>query len=96
VCCATNKDLNLLNVSRAYQETGGFLIFRSNDSNNILILQVPNGREGKANLRICGNCHLTSGFRFQNSTAVTIVVKGSSAFIQTDKPVYKPSQTGMP
>nr|CAB3233265.1 C3 and PZP-like alpha-2-macroglobulin domain-containing protein 8 [Phallusia mammillata] len=49
--------------------------------------------EGKANLKVCGNCHMTSGFRFSNSTPVTVAAKGTSAFIQTDKPVYKPSQT---
>uniref|UniRef100_F7A528 Uncharacterized protein n=1 Tax=Ciona intestinalis TaxID=7719 RepID=F7A528_CIOIN len=58
-----------------------------------LILKVPTGNEGKASLKICGNCHLTSGFNFYNSTPVTVVNKGTSAFVQTDKPVYKPSQT---
>ncbi|CAK8682027.1 unnamed protein product [Clavelina lepadiformis] len=58
-----------------------------------LTLKVPTGHEGKAHLKVCGNCHLNTGFHFSNSTSVTVLNKGASAFIQTDKPVYKPSQT---
>jgi len=70
----------------------------SSDSQEInnsgyLNIQVPSGVEGLATLKICGNCFLTRGYTFRNSTTITIIKKGSSAFIQTDKPIYKPSQT---
>lgn len=42
-----------------------------------------------------GNRHVTEeGYIFHNYTTVTIDSKGSSVFIQTDKPVYKPKQKG--
>ncbi|XP_006818919.1 C3 and PZP-like alpha-2-macroglobulin domain-containing protein 8 [Saccoglossus kowalevskii] len=59
-----------------------------------LKLEVPRTTKGKAELKICGNCDLhAGGYTFQNQTTVTIDDKGSSIFIQTDKPVYKPGQT---
>ncbi|XP_070536765.1 C3 and PZP-like alpha-2-macroglobulin domain-containing protein 8 [Ptychodera flava] len=57
-------------------------------------LEVPRPARGKATLKICGNCDLQAGgYTFHNYTVITIDEKGSSAFIQTDKPIYKPSQT---
>ncbi|KAG8454856.1 hypothetical protein GDO86_001179 [Hymenochirus boettgeri] len=62
------------------------------DKGNINI-QVPYGLRGQANLKIWGNRHLTEGgFSFHNSTTITLDSKGSSIFIQTDKPIYKPKQ----
>ncbi|XP_042198630.1 C3 and PZP-like alpha-2-macroglobulin domain-containing protein 8 [Callorhinchus milii] len=56
-------------------------------------LKVPSGLRGQAHLKVWGNRHLTDdGYIFHNFTTVTIDAKGSSVFIQTDKPVYKPSQ----
>ncbi|XP_029470045.1 C3 and PZP-like alpha-2-macroglobulin domain-containing protein 8 isoform X2 [Rhinatrema bivittatum] len=56
-------------------------------------LKVPAGLRGQAHLKVWGNRHLTDeGYIFQNYTTVTIDSKGSSLFIQTDKPVYKPRQ----
>ncbi|XP_039622768.1 C3 and PZP-like alpha-2-macroglobulin domain-containing protein 8 isoform X2 [Polypterus senegalus] len=56
-------------------------------------LKVPFGLRGQAHLKIWGNRNLTDeGFIFYNYTTVTIDPKGSSVFIQTDKPVYKPKQ----
>ncbi|KAM4608160.1 C3 and PZP-like alpha-2-macroglobulin domain-containing protein 8 [Discoglossus pictus] len=56
-------------------------------------IQVPHGLRGQAHLKVWGNRHLTDkGFIFHNSTTVTVDTKGSSVFIQTDKPVYKPKQ----
>ncbi|XP_039255837.2 C3 and PZP-like alpha-2-macroglobulin domain-containing protein 8 [Styela clava] len=60
--------------------------------NGVITFQIPKGIEGKAMLEVCGNCHQHATFRFQNSTTITIINKGTSAFIQTDKPLYKPSQ----
>uniref|UniRef100_A0A8C5QE18 C3 and PZP like alpha-2-macroglobulin domain containing 8 n=1 Tax=Leptobrachium leishanense TaxID=445787 RepID=A0A8C5QE18_9ANUR len=58
-------------------------------------LQVPLGIRGQAHLKVWGNRHLTDGgFIFHNSTTLTVDSKGSSVFIQTDKPVYKPKQKG--
>ncbi|XP_077993522.1 C3 and PZP-like alpha-2-macroglobulin domain-containing protein 8 [Glandiceps talaboti] len=57
-------------------------------------LEVPTTVRGKARLTVCGNCDLQAGgFTFHNYTTVTVDEKGSSVFIQTDRPVYKPSQT---
>ncbi|EMP24064.1 C3 and PZP-like alpha-2-macroglobulin domain-containing protein 8 [Chelonia mydas] len=54
---------------------------------------VPSGLRGQAHLKVWGNRHLTEeGYIFHNYTTVTIDSKGSSVFIQTDKPVYKPKQ----
>ncbi|XP_053558866.1 C3 and PZP-like alpha-2-macroglobulin domain-containing protein 8 [Bombina bombina] len=56
-------------------------------------IRVPPGVRGQAHLKVWGNRHLTDGgFIFHNSTTVTVDTKGSSVFIQTDKPVYKPKQ----
>ncbi|XP_018112272.1 C3 and PZP-like alpha-2-macroglobulin domain-containing protein 8 [Xenopus laevis] len=56
-------------------------------------IQLPSGLRGQAHLKVWGNRHLTEGgFIFHNSTTVTVDSKGSSVFIQTDKPVYKPKQ----
>lgn len=56
-------------------------------------LKVPQGFSGQAQLKVWGNRHLTdNGYIFHNFTTVTIDSKGSSVFIQTDKPVYKPKQ----
>uniref|UniRef100_A0A8D0GVG8 C3 and PZP-like alpha-2-macroglobulin domain-containing protein 8 n=1 Tax=Sphenodon punctatus TaxID=8508 RepID=A0A8D0GVG8_SPHPU len=58
-------------------------------------LKVPPGLRGQAHLKVWGNRHLTEeGYIFHNYTTVTIDSKGSSVFIQTDKPVYKPKQKG--
>uniref|UniRef100_A0A8B9SA94 C3 and PZP-like alpha-2-macroglobulin domain-containing protein 8 n=1 Tax=Apteryx owenii TaxID=8824 RepID=A0A8B9SA94_APTOW len=56
-------------------------------------LKVPSGLRGQAHLKVWGNRHVTEeGYIFHNYTTVTIDSKGSSVFIQTDKPVYKPKQ----
>uniref|UniRef100_A0A6I8P7H9 C3 and PZP like alpha-2-macroglobulin domain containing 8 n=2 Tax=Ornithorhynchus anatinus TaxID=9258 RepID=A0A6I8P7H9_ORNAN len=56
-------------------------------------LKVPSGLRGQGHLKVWGNRHLTEeGYIFHNYTTVTIDSKGSSMFIQTDKPVYKPKQ----
>ncbi|KAF2980460.1 hypothetical protein EK904_008359 [Melospiza melodia maxima] len=56
-------------------------------------LKVPPGLRGQAHLKVWGNRHLAEeGHIFHNYTTVTIDSKGSSVFIQTDKPVYKPKQ----
>ncbi|XP_078280016.1 C3 and PZP-like alpha-2-macroglobulin domain-containing protein 8 [Rhinoraja longicauda] len=56
-------------------------------------LKVPQGFSGQAQIKVWGNRHLTdNGYIFHNFTTVTIDSKGSSVFIQTDKPVYKPKQ----
>ncbi|XP_067824744.1 C3 and PZP-like alpha-2-macroglobulin domain-containing protein 8 [Heptranchias perlo] len=56
-------------------------------------LKVPPGFSGQAQLKVWGNRQLTDdGYIFHNFTTVTIDSKGSSVFIQTDKPVYKPKQ----
>ncbi|KAJ7415213.1 C3 and PZP-like alpha-2-macroglobulin domain-containing protein 8 [Willisornis vidua] len=56
-------------------------------------LKVPPGLRGQAHLKVWGNRNLAGdGYIFHNSTTVTIDSKGSSVFIQTDKPVYKPKQ----
>ncbi|XP_033624111.1 C3 and PZP-like alpha-2-macroglobulin domain-containing protein 8 isoform X2 [Asterias rubens] len=58
-----------------------------------LTLQVPRDVRGKVTLEVCGNCESGStGYHFKNSTELDVVDKGTSVFIQTDKPVYKPSQ----
>ncbi|XP_038058113.1 C3 and PZP-like alpha-2-macroglobulin domain-containing protein 8 isoform X2 [Patiria miniata] len=58
-----------------------------------LKLQVPGGVRGRVTLEVCGNCDIgATGYHFKNSTDVDISDKGTSVFIQTDKPVYKPSQ----
>ncbi|XP_074161873.1 C3 and PZP-like alpha-2-macroglobulin domain-containing protein 8 [Sminthopsis crassicaudata] len=55
--------------------------------------KVPSGLRGQAHLKVWGNRHLTEdGYIFHNYTTVTIDSKGSSVFIQTDKPLYKPKQ----
>ncbi|RXM94927.1 C3 and PZP-like alpha-2-macroglobulin domain-containing protein 8 [Acipenser ruthenus] len=55
--------------------------------------QVPSGLRGQAHLKVWGNRHLADeGYIFHNYTTVTVDAKGSSVFIQTDKPVYKPKQ----
>lgn len=59
------------------------------------VFQVPSGLRGQAHLKVWGNRHLAGdGYIFHNYTTVTIDSKGSSVFIQTDKPVYKPKQKG--
>lgn len=56
---------------------------------------MPSGLRGQAHLKVWGNRHLAEeGYIFHNYTTVTIDSKGSSVFIQTDKPVYKPKQKG--
>ncbi|KAJ8419039.1 hypothetical protein AAFF_G00005380 [Aldrovandia affinis] len=56
-------------------------------------LKVPAGLRGQAHLKVWGNRHLTEeGYIFHNYTTVTVDSKGTAVFIQTDKPVYKPSQ----
>ncbi|KAK6467323.1 C3 and PZP-like alpha-2-macroglobulin domain-containing protein 8 [Huso huso] len=56
-------------------------------------LKVPSGLRGQAHLKVWGNRHLADeGYIFHNYTTVTVDAKGSSVFIQTDKPVYKPKQ----
>ncbi|XP_054835570.1 C3 and PZP-like alpha-2-macroglobulin domain-containing protein 8 [Eublepharis macularius] len=56
-------------------------------------LKVPPGLRGQAHLKVWGNRHLTEdGYIFHNHTTVTIDSKGASVFIQTDKPVYRPTQ----
>uniref|UniRef100_A0A8D2NEX1 C3 and PZP-like, alpha-2-macroglobulin domain containing 8 n=1 Tax=Zonotrichia albicollis TaxID=44394 RepID=A0A8D2NEX1_ZONAL len=56
-------------------------------------LKVPPGLRGQAHLKVWGNRHLAGeGHIFHNYTTVTIDSKGSSVFIHTDKPVYKPKQ----
>uniref|UniRef100_A0A8C3D5K4 C3 and PZP like alpha-2-macroglobulin domain containing 8 n=1 Tax=Corvus moneduloides TaxID=1196302 RepID=A0A8C3D5K4_CORMO len=56
-------------------------------------LKVPSGLRGQAHLKVWGNRHLAEeGYIFHNYTTVTIDSKGSSVFIQTDKPIYKPKQ----
>uniref|UniRef100_A0A8C2TNW3 C3 and PZP-like alpha-2-macroglobulin domain-containing protein 8 n=1 Tax=Coturnix japonica TaxID=93934 RepID=A0A8C2TNW3_COTJA len=58
-------------------------------------LKVPSGLRGQGHLKVWGNRHVTEeGYIFHNYTTVTIDSKGSSVFIQTDKPVYKPKQKG--
>ncbi|XP_022086577.1 C3 and PZP-like alpha-2-macroglobulin domain-containing protein 8 isoform X2 [Acanthaster planci] len=58
-----------------------------------LKLQVPSGVRGRITLEVCGNCEIgATGYHFKNSTDVDVSDKGTSVFIQTDKPVYKPSQ----
>ncbi|KAI8503042.1 C3 and PZP-like alpha-2-macroglobulin domain-containing protein 8 [Branchiostoma belcheri] len=65
-----------------------------------LRLKVPHDAKGKATLKVCGNCAQAARvgekevFFFHNSTSVVIEERGSAVFIQTDKPVYKPGQTG--
>uniref|UniRef100_A0A8B9UR96 C3 and PZP like alpha-2-macroglobulin domain containing 8 n=1 Tax=Anas zonorhyncha TaxID=75864 RepID=A0A8B9UR96_9AVES len=56
-------------------------------------LKVPSGLRGQGHLKVWGNRHIAEeGYIFHNYTTVTIDSKGSSVFIQTDKPVYKPKQ----
>lgn len=56
---------------------------------------MPSGLRGQGHLKVWGNRHVTEeGYIFHNYTTVTIDSKGSSVFIQTDKPVYKPKQKG--
>ncbi|KAI4828654.1 hypothetical protein KUCAC02_022733 [Chaenocephalus aceratus] len=55
-------------------------------------LKVPSGLRGQAHLKVWGNRHLTEGgYIFHNYTTVTVESKGTAVFIQTDKPVYKPT-----
>ncbi|XP_076009289.1 C3 and PZP-like alpha-2-macroglobulin domain-containing protein 8 [Genypterus blacodes] len=54
-------------------------------------LKVPSGLRGQAHLKVWGNRQLTEGgYIFHNYTTVTVESKGTTVFIQTDKPVYKP------
>ncbi|XP_015826901.3 C3 and PZP-like alpha-2-macroglobulin domain-containing protein 8 isoform X1 [Nothobranchius furzeri] len=54
-------------------------------------LKVPSGLRGQALLKVWGNRHLTEGgYIFHNFTTITVESKGTAAFIQTDKPIYKP------
>nr|XP_003201105.2 C3 and PZP-like alpha-2-macroglobulin domain-containing protein 8 [Danio rerio] len=56
-------------------------------------IKVPSDLRGQAHLKVWGNCQLNEGgYIFQNHTTVTIDSKGTTVFIQTDKPVYKPQQ----
>ncbi|KAJ7308316.1 hypothetical protein JRQ81_008850 [Phrynocephalus forsythii] len=56
-------------------------------------LKVPPCLRGQGHLKVWGNRHLAEeGYIFYNHTTVTIDSKGASVFIQTDKPVYRPTQ----
>ncbi|XP_071943363.1 C3 and PZP-like alpha-2-macroglobulin domain-containing protein 8 [Antedon mediterranea] len=57
--------------------------------------KVPNLLRGEAILKVCGNCvpGNTKEYTFFNSSLVRIEEKGSSVFLQTDRPIYKPGQT---
>uniref|UniRef100_A0A8C1XZL9 C3 and PZP like alpha-2-macroglobulin domain containing 8 n=1 Tax=Cyprinus carpio TaxID=7962 RepID=A0A8C1XZL9_CYPCA len=56
---------------------------------------VPSDLRGQAHLKVWGNRQLNEGgFIFHNHTTVTVDSKGTTVFIQTDKPVYKPRQKG--
>ncbi|CAH2293294.1 C3 and PZP-like alpha-2-macroglobulin domain-containing 8 [Pelobates cultripes] len=84
----TKVQLQLVVKGEAVAEAHG-LVF---DKGTVKI-QVPLGIRGQAYLKVWGNRHLTDGgFIFHNFTTVTVDSKGSSVFIQTDKPVYKPKQ----
>ncbi len=51
---------------------------------------------GQAHLKVWGNRQLNEGgYIFHNHTTVTVDSKGTTVFIQTDKPVYKPRQKGL-
>ena len=55
------------------------------------LLQVPdNLHSGSYKLHVQG----TGGLHFQNETDLTFESKSISIFIQTDKAMYKPGQTG--
>ncbi|XP_056303565.1 C3 and PZP-like alpha-2-macroglobulin domain-containing protein 8 [Danio aesculapii] len=56
-------------------------------------IKVPSDLRGQAHLKVWGNRQLNEGgYIFHNHTTVTIDSKGTTVFIQTDKPVYKPQQ----
>ncbi|TRY62333.1 hypothetical protein DNTS_025869, partial [Danionella cerebrum] len=56
-------------------------------------IKVPSDLRGQAHLKVWGNRQLSEGgYIFHNHTIVTIDSKGTTVFIQTDKPVYKPTQ----
>ncbi|XP_052446900.1 C3 and PZP-like alpha-2-macroglobulin domain-containing protein 8 isoform X1 [Carassius gibelio] len=56
-------------------------------------IKVPSDLRGQAHLKVWGNRQLNEGgFIFHNHTTVTVDSKGTTVFIQTDKPVYKPRQ----
>uniref|UniRef100_A0A672JXB2 C3 and PZP like alpha-2-macroglobulin domain containing 8 n=1 Tax=Sinocyclocheilus grahami TaxID=75366 RepID=A0A672JXB2_SINGR len=57
---------------------------------------VPSDLRGQAHLKVWGNRQLNEGgYIFHNHTTVTVDSKGTTVFIQTDKPVYKPRQKGL-
>ncbi|XP_033108114.1 C3 and PZP-like alpha-2-macroglobulin domain-containing protein 8 [Anneissia japonica] len=57
--------------------------------------KVPKLPRGEAVLKVCGNCipGNPKGYTFFNTSLVRIEEKGSSVFLQTDRPIYKPGQT---
>ena len=55
-------------------------------------LRIPNELPRSCNLLINGRGR--AGFRFQETTAIVIEAKTLLTFIETDKPIYKPGQTG--
>ncbi|KAI7791344.1 C3 and PZP-like alpha-2-macroglobulin domain-containing protein 8 isoform X1 [Triplophysa rosa] len=56
-------------------------------------IKVPSDLRGQAHLKVWGNRQLNEGgYIFHNHTTVTVDSKGTTVFIQTDKPVYKPLQ----
>ncbi|XP_051551444.1 C3 and PZP-like alpha-2-macroglobulin domain-containing protein 8 [Myxocyprinus asiaticus] len=56
-------------------------------------IKVPSDLRGQAHLKVWGNCQLNEGgYIFHNHTTVTVDSKGTTVFIQIDKPVYKPQQ----
>ncbi|XP_051549354.1 C3 and PZP-like alpha-2-macroglobulin domain-containing protein 8 isoform X2 [Myxocyprinus asiaticus] len=56
-------------------------------------IKVPSDLRGHLHLKVWGNRQLNEGgYIFHNHTTVTVDSKGTTVFIQTDKPVYKPQQ----
>ncbi|KAL0609570.1 C3 and PZP-like alpha-2-macroglobulin domain-containing protein 8 [Plecturocebus cupreus] len=54
-------------------------------------LKVPTGLQGQALLKVWGRGRqVEEGHLFHNQTSVTVDGRGTSVFIQTDKPVYRP------
>lgn len=59
---------------------------------NICTLQVPDSlHPGSYKLKVQGTGH---GLHFTNETDLAFESKSISVFIQTDKAMYKPGQTG--
>ena len=71
-----------------------FVVFVS--GKGTIKLKVPKETKGRCTLKICGNCvsPREDVFTFYNSTIIMVEEKGTSVFIQMDKPIYKPGQTG--